>query len=74
MVIVNGSLQQNRAQPVPSITHTVFPDVKEKVIKEGVQTHWGKGPLLGFKASVNSLRKCTKYSLPVYLPGLKSEK
>lgn len=67
------ALLNRTEQSTASITHTVFPDVKEKVIKEGVQTHWGKGPLLGFTASVNSLRKCTKCS-PVYLPGLKSEK
>ena len=37
-----SSTEQSRAQPVPSLTHTDFLGVKEKVIKQGVQTHWGR--------------------------------
>lgn len=38
-----SSTGQSRAQPVPSLAHTDSPlGVKEKVIKKGVQTHWGK--------------------------------
>lgn len=66
-----SSAEQNRAQLVLSFLHTDFPGVKEKVIKEGVQTHGGTGPLIGFRASVNSLIKCINCSLPVYFPDLR---
>ena len=60
-----SSTGQSRAQPVPSLAHTDFLGVKEKVVKKGVQTHWGKkGLWTGFRASVNSLRKYAKCSPP----------